>query len=117
MNAQSRIVAMSLVTVLVGFLPPARSADAPMPMYPKGKKELEVQSIKRIWSGAPHNAFPGLHDFQGKWFVSLCEGTAHGETGFGNLRVISSADGEKWQSVAIFDGFGDYRSGALSVTP
>jgi hypothetical protein len=76
MSAPSRIFALSLVTVLVGFLPPARTEDAPVPIYARGKKGLEAQSIKRIWSEAPHNAFPDLHYFQGKWFVSLREGTA-----------------------------------------
>jgi hypothetical protein len=78
---------------------------------------VQVQSIKRIWSEAVHNAFPDLHYFQGRWYVALREGTVHGESGFGRVRIISSADGEKWQSVALFEGFGDYRHPALSVTP
>lgn len=117
MNVPSLIVALSVVAVSVGFLSPARSEDASAAIYSKGKKELEVQSIKRIWAEAPHNAFPDLASFQGKWFVSLREGTVHGVSGFGRTRIISSTDGEKWHSVALFDGFGDYRSMTLSVTP
>jgi hypothetical protein len=38
-------------------------------------------------------------------------------SGFGRVRIISSANGENWRTAAVFEGFGDYRRGALSVTP
>jgi hypothetical protein len=94
---------------------PAVGGDAPAPVYAKDAK-LKVEWIKRIWSGGEHNAFPDVERFGDKWYVATQEGTAHGISGFGRVRVISSDDGERWQSVALFDGFGDYRRGELSVT-
>lgn len=100
---------------IVLFCAAAFGGDAPAPIYAKGAK-LRVQWIRRIWQGGEHNAFPDLERFGEKWFVATREGTAHGISGFGRVRVLSSADGEHWESVAIFDGFGDYRRGELSVT-
>lgn len=94
----------------------ARADDAPAPIYAKGQEALRVESIHRAWSEAEHNAFPDVEYFRGRWFIAVREGTAHGISGFGRVRVISSRDGERFESVAVFDDFGDYRRAELSVT-
>ena len=90
--------------------------DAPVPIVAKGENAPRVLSIQRIWSQGPHNAFPDVEYFRGKWYVATREGTAHGISGFGKVRIIASDDTKNWQSVALFEGFGDYRRAELSVT-
>lgn len=103
----------SCVVLILGTL--AFGDEPPRPIYAKDAS-LKVQWIKRIWSEGPHNAFPDVERFREKWFVATREGTAHGISGFGRVRVLMSEDGEHWKSVALFDAFGDYRRGELSVT-
>jgi len=93
------------------------AADPTTPISAKANPGVTVESIRRIWCGGEHNAFPDLEFFKDRWFVAVREGTAHGIAGFGRVRIISSKDGTTWESVAVFDGFGDYRRGELSVTP
>lgn len=90
--------------------------DAPVPVYAKGEDHLKVEWIRRIWCCGQHNAFPDLERINDRWFAATREGTAHGIAGFGKVRVIASDDGRQWESVALYDGFGDYRRGELSVT-
>lgn len=113
---QARMMLFGMVWLLFGGHT-LRSDDAIVPRYSTGRQEVVVESIRRIWSEAPHNAFPDLQYFQGRWIVSFREGTEHGHAGFGRIRLLSGAEGGPWRSVAMFDGFGDYRHAALSVTP
>jgi hypothetical protein len=61
--------------------------------------------------------FPDLIRFRDQWYCSFREGEIHGNHPSGRGRVIRSADGEQWQSVALleWDG-GDVRDLRLSVT-
>ena len=58
-----------------------------------------VQS-RRIWDKAPHNAFTDLIRFKDRWYCVFREGEDHGSQD-GALRVITSADGVKWESAAL----------------
>jgi len=94
-----------------------RADDTPPPIYAKDHAGVEVEWIQRIWCADEHNAFPDIERFKNRWYVAMREGTAHGISGFGRVRVISSADGKQWKSVAVFGDDGDYRRPELSVTP
>lgn len=91
-------------------------ADVPDPIYPKQNGNVELLTATRIWSKAIHNAFPDIERFKDRWYVAVREGTAHGISGHGQVRIISSKDGMEWESVAMFEDFGDYRRAELSVT-
>ncbi|MCQ2180902.1 MAG: hypothetical protein MJY50_02420 [Bacteroidales bacterium] len=74
-----------------------------------------------IWEGG-HCAFPSIEKFQGRYYVTFRQGEGHifdkqGRAA-GRVRVLSSADGENWESVAVLakEGF-DLRDPKLSVTP
>lgn len=79
---------------------------------------LELIEVNKVWDVGPHNAFTDLVRFQDQWFLSFREANAHAVSGDGDLRVIRSADGVVWESVALLD-YGpewDMRDGKLHVT-
>lgn len=73
----------------------------------------------RIWDSAPHSAFTDLVRWQEKFYCTFREGKGHAGGGDnGRIRIISSSDGEKWQSVDLLELKGiDLRDPKLSVTP
>lgn len=78
----------------------------------------EVLEVRRIWDQAPHNAFPDLLHWRGRWWCSLREGDAHVGGADGAARVLSSADGAGWEPVARITETGtDLRDPRLSVMP
>jgi hypothetical protein len=83
------------------------------------KKELapELVSAQMIWNKAPHNAFTDLIHYRDRWYCTFREGEKHvGDNG--KIRVISSNDGEKWTSAALFECEGvDLRDPKLCITP
>ncbi len=82
---------------------------------------LEIESVKRIWDRAPHSAFGDLIRFQGHWFCVFRESDGHvpkaSGAGDGKLRVLTSTDGDTWNSAALLAEPGiDLRDPHLSVT-
>ncbi|MBM4038181.1 MAG: exo-alpha-sialidase [Planctomycetes bacterium] len=71
--------------------------------------------VRKIWDQAPHNAFTDLIRFKDRWFCAFREGKGH-VCDTGKLRVLASADGQDWKSVALmaWDG-GDVRDAKLSI--
>lgn len=77
-------------------------------------------SVERIWSEGPHNAFTDLIRFQNRWVCAFREGLHHqgGLEGRGNMRILTSEDGQKWTSAALLHcETGDIRDAKLSITP
>lgn len=78
-------------------------------------------SVERIFDRAPHSAFTDLVEFNGKLYCTFREGSGHvpGKDGTnGTIRIIASADGQNWQSVALLsEAQVDLRDPKLSVTP
>jgi hypothetical protein len=94
----------------------ALAVAAPGPDKPVPKLEL-VGDVVKIWDAGKHNAFTDLIRFKDRWLCTFREGDAH-VGGDGKLRVLSSADGAKWESVALLTEKGiDLRDPKLSVTP
>ncbi len=73
----------------------------------------------RIWANAPHSAFTDLVRWQEKFYCTFREGKGHAGGGdSGRIRIISSSEGERWQSVDLLKLTGiDLRDPKLSVTP
>lgn len=95
--------------VLSGFLLAAA--------FPAAVQTPNPVEVRKIWDQAPHNAFTDLARFQGRWYCVFREGTAHVSPD-GALRVIASADGDRWESVALFrSATADLRDAKFSVTP
>jgi hypothetical protein len=79
--------------------------------------EPQIVSAAKIWDQGKHNAFTDLVRWRGKWYCTFREADAH-VGGDGQLRVLESADGEKWQSAALVTEKGiDLRDPKLSITP
>src|SRR5438045_4646427 len=102
---------MHLLVALAVLTVPLPAAGPPSP-----RLEL-VGGVTRIWDAGRHNAFTDLVRFGGRWFCTFREADAH-VGGDGKLRVLSSADGTRWESVALLAEAGiDLRDPKLSVTP
>lgn len=81
------------------------------------ERGLELVSARRIWDEAKHNAFTDLIFFQDRWFCAFREGSQHVSPD-GAIRVITSIDGEQWESAArISSPNSDLRDAKLSITP
>jgi hypothetical protein len=86
--------------------------------------DARIESVAKIWDAAPHNAFTDLTYFEGAFFATFREASAHavpaaGQPG-GVVRVIRSTDGLDWSSVATFSLGAtnhDLRDPKLTVTP
>ena len=77
----------------------------------------EIVSLTKIWDHAPHNAFTDLLRVDGGWRVTHREAAAH-EHVEATIRILRSADGEAWSSVAeIAEPGVDLRDPKLSLTP
>ncbi|MFM7129796.1 MAG: sialidase family protein, partial [bacterium] len=80
-------------------------------------KSPRLMEVKKIWDAGKHNAFTDLIRFHDRWYCTFRESTAH-VGGDGGIRVISSDDGDKWESVAfITENEIDLRDPKFSITP
>lgn len=79
--------------------------------------KAELVFVRRIWDRAEHNAFTDLIRHNDVWYCVFREGKAHVSPD-GALRVLTSADGEKWESAALVSMPGaDLRDAKITVTP
>jgi len=84
---------------------------------PGQTSKLKLLSVKKIWDQGNHNAFTDLIRFGNRWFCIFREGKGHAD-GEGKLRVLTSLDGETWESAALLELPGrDLRDAKLSIAP
>ncbi len=103
------VLALTLVAAFCAIPFSALSAD-------EFDKPVLVEA-KRIWDKAAHNAFTDLLRHNGRWYCVFREGSAH-VSADGALRVITSADGETWESIALITSPKyDLRDAKITVTP
>jgi hypothetical protein len=77
----------------------------------------DILEVRRIWDGAPHNAFTDLIRWRGAWWCCFREAEDH-VGGDGRLRVLESRDAREWASAALLAEEGiDLRDPKLSITP
>ncbi len=96
----------SIICLAVLLVPALAHAEGP-----------ELVSVEKIWDKGAHNAFTDLARWRDKWYCTFRESEAH-VGGDGKLRVLESADGQKWEPVALIAEEGiDLRDPKLSVTP
>ena len=83
--------------------------------------QRQAFTVKKIWDKAPHNAFTDLIRFEGKFYCTFREANSHAirtTADFGKIRVLSSNDGEAWESFALIEKKGyDLRDPSLSISP
>jgi hypothetical protein len=85
---------------------------------PVTNRAPELVESRCIWNAAPHSAFTDLIRFEGGWLCCFREGERHVHGADGRIRVLASADGREWESVALLEEKGvDLRDPKLSVTP
>jgi hypothetical protein len=83
----------------------------------RADEPAQLVKVQRIWDRAPHNAFTDLVRFQDRWFCVFREGQGHVSPD-GALRVITSVDGETWESAALITSANsDLRDAKITVTP
>jgi hypothetical protein len=77
----------------------------------------ELVSVQKIWDQGKHNAFTDLIRWRDRWYCTFRETDGH-VGGDGQLRVLVSDDGLKWDSAALISEKGiDLRDPKLSITP
>ncbi|MCK4856101.1 MAG: hypothetical protein KAT31_17605, partial [Bacteroidales bacterium] len=77
---------------------------------------FSILEVNKIWDQSPHNAFTDLIRHNTQWYCAFREGESH-VSDDGKLRVIRSANGETWESVALMEWEGgDIRDAKLSLT-
>ena len=80
-------------------------------------QEPKIVEVSKIWDEGKHNAFTDLIRWRDKWYCVFREAEAH-VGGDGKLRLLESADGKAWKSVALVEEEGiDLRDPHLSITP
>lgn len=79
--------------------------------------QAKLIDVKLVSNEAGHSAFTDLVRFRDRWFLCFREGDGHVSPN-GALRVLTSTDGEKWETAArITSRTGDLRDPKLSITP
>ena len=105
-----------LAMVVAGTLCLALFAFATQSSAQQRDQSMKLIEVRKIWDEAPHNAFTDLVRFGDRWFCVFREGKGHASPD-GALRVISSADGMKWESEALIrftlKGFSDLKPKVL----
>jgi hypothetical protein len=105
-NLMARLNFHRIALLLVSLLPSFAAAAEP-----------QIVSVTKIWDQGKHNAFTDLIRWRDKFYCSFREADAH-VGGDGRLRLLESADGDKWQSAALISEKGiDLRDPKLSITP
>ena len=95
----------------------AVSAVAAEPAAESAGSVPQLVSVQKIWDQGEHNAFTDLIRFRDAWFCSFRESAGH-VGGDGEIRVLTSPDGEIWKSAALIAEQGiDLRDPKLSITP
>ena len=83
----------------------------------EGHESMTLVEVRKIWDKGPHNAFTDLIRFRDAWFCVFREGKDHSSPD-GTLRVITSTDGEMWESAALIASpDSDLRDAKITVTP
>ena len=104
---------------------PAKTSRLPHSVPADGVLFLgKVQDGNLIWdlSRLPDREktnleFPYLIRFKDRWYCSFREGDRHGNDSSGRARIITSVDGETWETAALFEREGgDIRDPRMSVT-
>ncbi|MBN2294921.1 MAG: exo-alpha-sialidase [Pirellulales bacterium] len=111
MKTTTTLIFYCIVVALMAFS--AVRAESPV--------ELELLNVEKVWGKAPHNAFTDLVRFKDKWYMTFREAKCHMyDAPAGDIRVLTSKDGETWESAALIK-YGteddDLRDSKLSVTP
>jgi hypothetical protein len=79
--------------------------------------ETQIVSHRKIWDQGQHNAFTDLIRWHDRWYCTFREAEGH-VGGDGQLRVLTSSDGQQWESAALVGEKGiDLRDPKLSITP
>jgi hypothetical protein len=80
--------------------------------------KLSIVDTRKIWDGAPHNAFTDLIRFGDAWICVFRESTSHVPGTNGVIRVLRSSDTKTWESVAAVSENGvDLRDPKVSIAP
>jgi hypothetical protein len=84
----------------------------------RAAERAELLSVRKVWDRSPHNAFTRLVRFKDEWLCAFREADRHASGHDGQVRVIRSADGERWESAALVAEKGvDLRDPKITVTP
>jgi len=109
MNTPLRYLLLSLVVVCSTGIAAAGAERQPA--------ALELLHARKIWDQGPHNAFTDLVRFRDRFFCVFREAKGH-VSPEGTIRILSSPDGEKWDSAGLLTmARQDLRDPKICTTP
>jgi hypothetical protein len=115
----ARVVCWTAATILAHGIAWGAQDVAERPQKNAEEKAVIVDR-RMIWDQGKHNAFTDLVRFNDRWSCAFREGTGHGSND-GEIRVITSTDGDRWESAALLKtpdpARPDLRDAKLAVTP
>ena len=77
----------------------------------------QAPEVRKIWDAGTHNAFTDLVRWRGAWWCTFREANDHVSPD-GQIRVLTSRDGERWESAALVVKKGiDLRDPKFAITP
>ena len=77
-----------------------------------------ISDVLKIWDRAKHSAFTDLIRFKDKWYCTFRESDSHATGSDGVIRIITSDDGQEWESAGVLREEGiDLRDPKLSIGP
>jgi hypothetical protein len=102
------VLALTAIASVLATVARAAAAEPPT---------AKLVSVRKIWDKAPHNAFTDLAYLNNRWYCVFREGAGHVSPD-GSLRVLASADGVQWESLALIKSENsDLRDPKLCITP
>ncbi len=95
----------------------AAAALSNIPAQAGSSTGAPAPEVRKIWDASTHNAFTDLVRWRGAWWCTFREADGH-VSDDGRIRVLTSRDGERWESSALIEEKGlDLRDPKFSVTP
>ncbi len=104
-------IALMTVSISISLFAKTTFAENEIPI------QARLVRVDKIWSEAPHNAFTDLIRWHDRWYCAFRESQSHVGSQ-GKLRIITSEDGQTWESAATLKNpVYDLRDANLSVMP
>jgi hypothetical protein len=119
MRILPRLTAVLIVTILTTALVSSHvlAESPPSSNVRRTSPSVELIGVNKIWDQAPHSAFTDLTYWKDQFVCAFREGRGH-MSNEGKIRVLTSPDGEAWQSAALVElSDFDLRDAGLSTTP
>ncbi|MEO6915748.1 MAG: hypothetical protein ABI151_08960 [Chitinophagaceae bacterium] len=118
LNIKTSTLLASGFLLLVLFSGCSSSKSSKSSKTSDSSKSSDSIQVTKIWDQGAHHAFTDLIRFNGAFYCTFREGTAHVSGWDGKARVLRSTDGKAWNSIALLSMDNrDVRDPKISLSP